>query len=298
MSFSRGGKTQTSTSSTATNINTPVNLQDTSGIAIGQAGGAVTVNNVTSDYDAIEAASGIAEQSIEEIGAASQGALRFGEDTVNAALSFGQSAFRSAEDSARNALAFGSAAIDASTDAAILVGDANRNALSYSRDITEGAISEVGSTARDSAALAVRTTENALAFGESAFGTVENALGRLGSAYENAASLQGEAVNAVTDLADRNTSRIAQISEGAISATSEAAGSFFDKALAFASSLSAKQQSTLGETVSALNAVAVENSKSTDQRVAELAEGSQKTILIALGIAVAGVLGFAMFRRG
>lgn len=296
MSFSRGGKTQTSTSSNATNISQPINLQDTEGVALGYVGGGVSIQS--SDYGAIERASDIATASIEEVGAASQGALRFGEDTVNAALSFGQGAFRSAEDSARNALAFGSAAIDAATESAIASGDVARNALSYGRDVTDSAIGAVANTAQDSAALAVRTTENALAFGESAFGTVENALGRLGSAYENAASVQGEALAGVVDLADRNTSRIAQISEGAISATSEAAGSFFDKALSFAASLSSKQQSTLGETVSALNAVAVENSKSTDQRVAELAEGSQKTILIALGIAVAGVLGFAMFRRG
>lgn len=244
MSFSRGGKTQTSTSSTATNINTPVNLQDTSGIAIGQAGGAVTVNNTTSDYDAIDKAASIAEESIAEIGAASQGALRFGEDTVNAALAFGQGAFQSAEDSARNALTFG----------------------------------------RD--------------FGEAAFGTVEQSLRSVGDAYEGAAAGQLAALETVADLADRNDSRIAQISEGALSTIQESAGSFFDKALAFASSLSAKNQSTLSDTVSALNAVSVENNKSTDQRVAELAEGSQKTILIALGIAVAGVLGFAMFRRG
>jgi hypothetical protein len=208
MSFSRGGKTQTSTSSNATNINTPVNLQDTSGIAIGQAGGAVTVN--ATDFGAI-----------------------------NAALAAGI-------------------------------------------DFQEGAND---------------ATRDALAYGESVFSTVENALGRVGSAYENAADVQSEALGAVSDLADRSSSRIAQISEGAINATSEAASNFFDRALNFAASLSAKQQSSLSDTVTALNAVAVESSKSTDQRVAELAEGSQKTILIALGIAVTGVLGFVIFRR-
>ena len=46
MSFSRGGSSTTSTANQTENVSAPLNQQDTQGIAIGSAGGSVTIQQL------------------------------------------------------------------------------------------------------------------------------------------------------------------------------------------------------------------------------------------------------------
>ncbi len=74
-------------------------------------------------------------------------------------------------------------------------------------------------------------------------------------------------------------------------------GGLFNGVLNFVKDLQSDAQSMLGSTVTALNAIAVEQNKSTDQRVAEISGNATRNVLFAV-VALAAVGGaVAIFRK-
>lgn len=67
--------------------------------------------------------------------------------------------------------------------------------------------------------------------------------------------------------------------------------------LAFIGDFFSRAQASLGSTVTALNTIAREDSKSGDERIAEIAGSAQKQIILIVGIIAAAVVGFAIFRK-
>lgn len=100
------------------------------------------------------------------------------------------------------------------------------------------------------------------------------------------------------ELSLQQTREISDLSRSAIDEVSTSAGSFYDKAISFAKDITQRSGDTLADTVEALNAISVEQNKSTDQRVAEISQNAIRYTLIAVGIITVGVLGFAVFGRG
>lgn len=100
------------------------------------------------------------------------------------------------------------------------------------------------------------------------------------------------------DVVRGNTQDVLEFAENRSEDQQDFFASVLEGALGFVRDVQSEAQSMLGTTVSTLNAIANENSKSGDQRIGEIAAGSQKTILIALGIIGAVGAAFLIFRRG
>lgn len=58
-----------------------------------------------------------------------------------------------------------------------------------------------------------------------------------------------------------------------------------------------RAQESLGSTVTALNTIAREDSKSGDERIAEITGSAQKQIVLIIGIVAAAILGYVIFRK-
>jgi len=215
MSFSKGGKSTSSTSSSVSTVSRNLNIQDTEGLAIGEAGGDVTI--IQTDMNAFDDASELARRSL---------------------------------------------------------------------DVSE-------SLARESFAVIQRSTEEAFDFGGSAFEVSSDALKEVAQAGRESQEFAGSALREVSQISGDALSQVR--------AGFEAAGDFvanlFGRSLDFVRGTTERQQESLGETVSALNVIAREQSKSTDERVAEVAAGAQKNIVIIVGVIAAGALGYAIFSR-
>lgn len=67
----------------------------------------------------------------------------------------------------------------------------------------------------------------------------------------------------------------------------------FDGLTKFVKDLQTNAQTQLGDTVESLNAIAVENNKSSDQRIAEISDKSQRYIVIVVAVVVLGGLIYA-----
>lgn len=146
-----------------------------------------------------------------------------------------------------------------------------RDAFDLSRVVSENSQS-FGLRAIDAV---VGANLDAQAFGRSAFSTVERSLGAVGDAYEGAAAYQKSALTAVVD----------------------GVGDFFRDALGFVGDLQQNAQSQLGSTVTALNTIAREQSKSTDERVAEVSGNAIKYVAIIVGVVALGATVYAINKR-
>lgn len=112
--------------------------------------------------------------------------------------------------------------------------------------------------------LAAQNSADTQAFGRAAFSTVEQSLGAVGDAYEGAN-------NSIGDL--------------------------FRGALSFIGDLQSSAQNQLGSTVTALNTIAREQSKSTDERVAEVSGNAIKYVAIIVGVIALGATAYAVTRK-
>lgn len=223
-------RASTTTAQTTNQVSRNLNLQDTEGVTIGEAGGNVTV--VSTDHNAFADASALARDSVGV-------AEALGRDALNLSL------------------------------------QQTREVSSTLLDLSKGAISEVGNIAG-----------TALTFGDRAFGTVEKALGEVSGAYMDASAFQKAALQ---EVSASNASAL------------DAVGGFFRDAFTgvteFIGGLQTNAQDQLGETVTALNAIAVEQNKSTDQRLQESTEKMLKYTLIGFGVLVVGFIGVSFLRK-
>lgn len=126
------------------------------------------------------------------------------------------------------------------------VAQGSREALNFATNITDKTVTQLDR------------------FGDRAFSTVEQALGKASGAFETAASYQDRAL---------------------------------DTSLDFVGNILDVNQKTLGNQVAALNAIATENNKSADQRVAEISGNAIKYTTYAV-IAIGLGLGVWAFTRG
>lgn len=176
-----------------------------------------------------------------------------------------QNAFDNASRLAADAVSFAEAiagdSLRLSLESSNLVATAGQRAQENVVDIAGGAISEIGNSQR-----------NALAFGEQSLAAVADNARDFGVELSNnsrdfAAALRGFA----SDAADNATD-------------------LFERALSFVGASAKASQDSLGSTVTALNTIAREQSKSTDERVAEVSGNALKyTLLAVVGLAVAAV---------
>lgn len=226
-------KAATTTSTTTNQVSRNLNLQDTEGVTIGEAGGNVTV--ISSDFSAIDNATRLA-----------QGAL-------DASTELGTEAARLSYETSQ------------------LVSETNRTALQTTADVASGAVAEIANFGKS--------------FGDSAFSTVDKALGRVSGAYSDASQFQKAAL-----------SEVSATQAGALDTLSNTFKAAFQGVTDFVGNLQERAQSQLGDTVTALNQIATENSKSTDQRVAEISGNAIKYVVIGLGLVVVGVGAVFIFR--
>lgn len=125
-------------------------------------------------------------------------------------------------------------------------------------------------------------------FGDSAFSSVDRAVG----AIQDSSS---RALDAVYDTSANALNKVTSSNESALDLLSNTFKGAFQGVTDFVSNLQEKAQSQLGDTVTALNAIAVENNKSSDQRIAEISTNTTKYIVIALAVLVTGAVAYSAF---
>jgi hypothetical protein len=91
---------------------------------------------------------------------------------------------------------------------------------------------------------------------------------------------------------------VSENSRGAIETVTDTVKGLFGGVLDFLGGVQKAEQTTLGNTVAAINSVATENAKSTDQRLAETTGQSQKYMLIGVGILAVAVVAITVFKKG
>lgn len=145
----------------------------------------------------------------------------------------------------------------------LTITQASPEEIAAGRDIALAGVaaSEYGASAAVSASKTALDTVSR--FGDSAFSTVEKALGRVSGAYESAADYEYRALGSSLD---------------------------------FVRDLQRSSLSQVGETVSALNAISTEQNKSTDQRVAEISQNAIKYVIWGVGLLVVGVVAYSAMR--
>lgn len=152
---------QTQTSQSTTNVSRNLNIQDTSGITVGEAGGNVTV--VQTDQGALAAGADVARRAIDFTGdliAQSRDALNRGFDFGESALSSGERVARAALDSNGDANA---RALDFGGDAISAIQRVNSDSLSLLGGLVSESIDASRTLARDSADANSRTVSDAIA---------------------------------------------------------------------------------------------------------------------------------------
>lgn len=236
MSSSRS-RASTQTASTTNNESRNLNLQDTEGVTVGEAGGDVTI--ISTDHNAFDRASDLARLS------------------VDTAESLGRSGLELSLQTTRSVT-----------------------------DFAESALAEQGDV-----------LNQAFTFGDRAFGTVEKALAGVSGAYQDSAAYNAKALQAVSAAGADATARVQATSENAVQAVGTLFRDAFEGVTDFIGNLQGKAQTQLGETVTALNAIAVEQNKSSDQRIAEISENAIKYTLIAVGVLTGGAVLFAIFKK-
>lgn len=160
------------------------------------------------------------------------------------------------------------------------------NAFDNATELAEKSL-EVGAALQaDSLASARFSAEQAYDFGGRSLALAENAQSSVESAFSRAASAQQNAYAGALDFGGGAISAI----RGAFSDAQDFVGEVIRGVVG-------QSQESLGTTVTALNTIAKEQSKSTDQRVAEISAGAQKNILMLAGIIAAAILGYAIFKR-
>ena len=159
--------------------------------------------------------------------------------------------------------------------------DISRNALALSlqtsqlsADFAGGAVTDVTNFARN--------------FGDSVFSTVEKALGSVSGAYQDSAAFQNDGLNSVTYAQGDALAAVQETNAGALDTVSNVFKSAFQGITDFVGNLQERAQNQLGDTVTALNEIATENSKSTDQRVAEISGNAIRYVVIGLAVLVIG----------
>lgn len=235
-------RASTSTSQQTNNVSRNLNLQDTEGVTIGEAGGNVTV--VSTDHNAFADASALARNAVDV-------AESVGLEALNLSL------------------------------------QQTREVSGTLLDLSKGAISEVGNIAG-----------SALTFGDRAFGTVEKALGEVSGAYQDASAYQKAALSEVALTNERAVDALKDTQTGALATVTNVFRDAFVGITDFVRDLQGNAQEQLGETVTALNAIAVEQNKSTDQRLQESTEKMLKYTLIGFGVLVVGFIGVSVMRKG
>lgn len=216
-------KTNTTTNTPTTNTSKNLNLQDTSGITVGEAGGDITI--VNTDHNAFGQASELAQRSL-DVGA----------------------------DAARDAFA-------TSEYFAKLFAEGS----AYSLDAVAG-------------------------FGERAFSTTDKV-------FADASAYQKQALTAVQDTQANALDAVTGAQSDALANVTGVFKYAFDGITDFIGKLQENAQSQLGDTVESLNAIAVENNKSSDQRIAEISDKSQRYVVIVVAVVVVGGLIYAASRR-
>lgn len=107
------------------------------------------------------------------------------------------------------------------------------------------------------------------------------------NAFDNATGLAERAIALSGEVAlggERGAERVLDALTG-----------LYNRSLDFVTGTTERQQTSLGNTVTALNTIAREQSKSTDERVAEIAGMSQRNLLwIVGGLALAGLAVYAI----
>lgn len=234
-------RASTTTAQTTNQVSRNLNLQDTEGVTIGEAGGNVTV--VSTDHNAFADASDLARRAVDA-------GESIGRDALNLSL------------------------------------QQTREVSGTLLDLSQGAISEVGNIAG-----------SALTFGDRAFGTVEKALGEVSGAYQDASAYQKAALSEVALTNERAVDALKDTQTGTLSTVTNLFRDAFTGVTDFVKDLQTGAQDQLGETVTALNAIAVEQNKSTDQRLQESTEKMLKYTLIGFGVLVVGFLGVSLLRK-
>lgn len=117
-------------------------------------------------------------------------------------------------------------------------------------------------------------------FGDKAFSTVDRAVG----------TIQDSNTRALDSITSSN--------ENALDILSNTFKGAFQGITDFVGGLQEKAQSQLGSTVEALNAIAVENNKSSDQRIAEISTSTTRNIVIVIAILAASGVAYAVFKKG
>lgn len=147
----------------------------------------------------------------------------------------------------------------------------DHNAIGSATQLAEDAVTFAESIARSGLELSARTTDMVTAHDSDV----------LDSALGYGRSLSQDSIASVASAYDK-----ANISNETL----------FSKALSFLTDLQSKAQDSLGDTVKALNAISVEQNKSTDQRVAEVSENTVKYMIYGV-IGIAIVFSVATFAR-
>ncbi len=158
--------------------------------------------------------------------------------------------------------------------AGVTVGEAGGSVSITSTDA--GAVRGIVDTAMASNDLARDLTSGALHANISA----------LDDAYEVVNDTTRLAFDAVDSSNERAFSYFGSINSEALDFVRETSGNLYDKALA-----------QVGGTVEALNAISVEQNKSTDQRVAEVSQNAIKYIAVVVGVVAFAALIYS-FRKG
>lgn len=122
-----------------------------------------------------------------------------------------------------------------------------------------------------------------------------------GAAFDFGLDAQSRAFDVSSDalatVAETGSDALSQVRD-AFSAAGTLVADLFRDSLSFVGATQTRQQESLGETVTALNTIAREQSKSTDERVAEVSAGAQRNIVIIVGVVVVGAIAYGIFARG
>lgn len=133
--------------------------------------------------------------------------------------------------------------------------------------------------------VALQSTQSALDFGARSLSTVDSAFAKASAAQFDATAQVAGASRLVADAYS-----------GASSSVIDSVSGFFKSALSFVGDLQSNSQTQLGNTVTALNTIAKENSTSADQRVAQVSTDAIRYVVYGVAaLAAAGAL-FAIFR--
>jgi hypothetical protein len=270
---------QTQTQSVSRNLN----IGDTSGITVGEAGGDVTI--VSTDYNALDIASALASRSVDVGESLGHDALNLASyfadvsaqqarDVTESQADLARDAFVEVGNANSRAFQFGDLAFGTVEKALSSVGDISANALAETTDLGRSAIAGVSNAYADSATYQGKALQETADIGRAAIAGISNA-------YADSATYQGQALEAIS--AGANT-----LSEGLANA--------YSSALEFARGLQAKATDQIGSTVSALNAIAVEQNKSSDQRLAEVSGNAVKYVTVGVAVVAGAIIIATMLR--